>query len=93
MAPTVGRPILLAPPAALRALSFQAGWMAPKVEAACRFVERTGKEAAIGALEEAERVLAGEAGTHVAADIDLVVELHQTGWSRKSRAEYEGSRP
>ena len=39
--------------------------MGPKVEAACRFVEHTGGVAAIGALDEAEAVAAGEAGTRV----------------------------
>lgn len=54
-------------PAELRALSFAAGSMAPKVEAACRFVERTGKTAAIGALDQLERVVAGTAGTQVSS--------------------------
>jgi carbamate kinase len=40
--------------------------MAPKVAAACRFAERTGRMAAIGALDQAEAVLAGQAGTIVA---------------------------
>jgi carbamate kinase len=39
--------------------------MGPKVEAACRFVERTGREAAIGALVELADVAAGRAGTRV----------------------------
>lgn len=56
-----------ATPRELRALSFEAGSMAPKVEAACRFVERTGGRAVIGALEDAERMLDGEAGTQVEA--------------------------
>jgi carbamate kinase len=50
----------------LRAMSFAAGSMAPKVEAACRFVEATGKAAAIGALGDAARIVRGEAGTRVA---------------------------
>ncbi len=50
----------------LRRLRFEAGSMAPKVEAACRFVEKGGGFAAIGALEDAARLLAGEAGTRVA---------------------------
>ena len=60
-----GHPIRHATPAALRAMTFAAGSMGPKVEAACRFVERTGRIAAIGAIEDAEAVLAGEAGTVV----------------------------
>lgn len=62
-----GEPIRQATPAALRALTFDPGSMGPKVEAACRFVERTGRTAGIGAMEEAEEVLAGIAGTIVTA--------------------------
>ncbi len=60
-----GRPIRRTTPAELRTLTFAPGSMAPKVEAACRFVERTGRTAAIGAVEDAGAVLAGEAGTIV----------------------------
>ena len=42
-----------------------AGSMAPKVAAACRFVRRTGGFAGIGALEDASRIVAGQAGTRV----------------------------
>ena len=47
--------------------TFAAGSMGPKVEAACRFVERTGKRAAIGALPDIEEIVAGTAGTNVVA--------------------------
>jgi carbamate kinase len=53
-------------PEELRARAFDSGSMGPKVEAACRFVERTGRFAAIGALEDAPAVLGGTAGTCVA---------------------------
>jgi carbamate kinase len=59
------RPISHATPAELRARSFPAGSMGPKVEAACRFVEATGKVAAIGRLDAAAALLTGEAGTTV----------------------------
>jgi len=59
------RPISRATPAELRARSFPAGSMGPKVEAACRFVEATGKVAAIGRLDAAAALLSGEAGTTV----------------------------
>jgi carbamate kinase len=59
------RPIRRATPAELRARSFPAGSMGPKIEAACRFVETTGKPAAIGQLGDAQALLAGEAGTLV----------------------------
>jgi carbamate kinase len=52
-------------PHELRALEFPSGSMGPKVDAVCRFVETTGDMAAIGSLEEAERILAGTAGTIV----------------------------
>ncbi len=50
---------------ALRSLSFPAGSMGPKVQAACEFVELTGRRACIGALEDSERMIRGEAGTTV----------------------------
>jgi carbamate kinase len=53
-------------PGELRARPFAAGSMGPKVEAAARFVEATGKRAAIGALDEIEQVVEGRAGTTVA---------------------------
>ncbi|WP_395695691.1 carbamate kinase [Nocardioides sp.] len=53
-------------PAELRATSFPAGSMGPKVEAACRFVEATGGRAAIGSLADIHAIVAGTAGTQVA---------------------------
>lgn len=64
--PPSGAPIRRGTPAALRVLTFDPGSMGPKVEAACRFVERTGRAAGIGAMEQAEEILAGNAGTIVA---------------------------
>ena len=49
--------------------TFAAGSMGPKVEAACRFVNRGGKRAAIGKLEDIARIVAGEAGTNVVAEV------------------------
>jgi len=66
------RKIREAPPAALRTQSFEAGPMAPKIEAACRFAERTGGYAAIGALAEAAAILEGKAGTAVRPDAAAV---------------------
>jgi carbamate kinase len=60
-------PIVSATPIDLRALQFAAGSMAPKVEAACRFVEHTGCSAAIGSLAEVEAVTRGTAGTQIAS--------------------------
>ena len=59
------RPIRRATPAGLRARSFPAGSMGPKVDAACRFVEAAGKPAAIGRLADARALLTGDAGTVV----------------------------
>jgi carbamate kinase len=52
-------------PAQLRAYDFAAGSMGPKVEALCRFVEQTGGIAGTGRLEDAARILMGQAGTLV----------------------------
>ena len=52
-------------PAELRATSFPAGSMGPKVEAACRFVEATGGRAAIGSLDDIHQIVDGTAGTQV----------------------------
>jgi carbamate kinase len=57
-----------ASPEAIRAFSFPAGSMGPKVDAACRFAESTGKVAAIGALKDLRSILAGKAGTTVTSD-------------------------
>lgn len=54
--------------AALRGHDFAEGTMAPKVQAACDFAERSGGIAGIGRLQDAEAILAGEAGTLVTAD-------------------------
>ena len=60
------QPIRRATVAQLRAMPFPAGSMGPKVEAACRFAEATGRAAAIGRLDAAADLLAGTAGTTVA---------------------------
>jgi carbamate kinase len=62
------RPIRQTTPRELRARSFPAGSMGPKIEAACRFVEYTGGMAAIGRLDEAEALLDGKAGTVITCD-------------------------
>lgn len=52
-------------PGELRSLDFAAGSMGPKVDAAARFVEATGKRAAIGGLEHIVEIVEGTAGTQV----------------------------
>jgi carbamate kinase len=49
----------------LREMPFASGSMGPKVDAAARFVERTGNRAAIGALEHIDAIVEGQAGTQV----------------------------
>ena len=58
-------PIRRETPHGLRALDFASGSMGPKVDAVCHFVELTGGVAAIGSLDDAVGILAGEAGTIV----------------------------
>lgn len=59
------RPIRQARPEELAAQPFAAGSMGPKVAAACRFARETGRPAAIGRLQDAAAILAGEAGTRI----------------------------
>jgi carbamate kinase len=56
-------PISRITPGALRREIFPAGSMGPKVDAVCRFVELTGDMAAIGRLQDAEAIMAGDTGT------------------------------
>lgn len=58
-------PIKMATPELLAALDFPAGSMGPKIDAVRQFVERTGGRAAIGALDDAAAIVAGQAGTQV----------------------------
>jgi carbamate kinase len=55
-------------PDELRDRNFAAGSMGPKVEAAVRFVEATGRPAAIGSLKDIEQIVDGRAGTTVTLD-------------------------
>lgn len=52
-------------PAELRQHDFASGSMGPKVDAACRFVEATGRRAAIGDLTKAVEIVRGESGTQI----------------------------
>lgn len=66
------RAIRRASPAALSRFDFASGSMGPKVEAAKDFAERTGRTAAIGALEDIPHILGGEAGTLVSNDVATI---------------------
>jgi carbamate kinase len=74
-----GRAICKASPGSLEALTFESGTMGPKVEAACDFVTHTGKSAAIGALEDAVRIIDGEAGTAIGPSGELVFYAENGG--------------
>lgn len=67
------RAIRFATPDVLTDMDFAAGSMGPKVKAACRFVTETGRSAAIGALSDLTRIIAGSAGTTVGAGHAQVV--------------------
>ena len=55
-------------PKTLSGLSFPAGSMGPKIDAACRFVQASGKRAVIGSLDQIEAMLSGDAGTQITLD-------------------------
>ena len=63
--PGIGRALHHATPEELRALTLAEGSMGPKVAAACGFVERTGRRAVIGSLQQAAAVVAGVSGTWI----------------------------
>ncbi len=64
-------PIARTSPSALREAVFPAGSMGPKVDAACRFVEATGKRAVIGRLSDASTLLDGSCGTSIEPELLL----------------------
>jgi len=49
----------------LEQMSFAAGSMAPKIEAACNFIKATNKRVMIGSLRDAPKLLSGEKGTTI----------------------------
>jgi carbamate kinase len=63
------RALRRATPEALEKFEFAPGSMGPKVKAAVDFVRGTGKQAVIGALEELELLLTGQAGTTVTGEV------------------------
>ena len=63
------RAIRQATPDALSELSFPAGSMGPKVEAASAFVRATGKRSLVGALDQITELVAGQVGTAVEPDV------------------------
>jgi len=59
------RPLGTTTPAELRNHEFDPDSIGAKVESACRFVESTGRRAAIGAVKDAVALVAGTAGTQI----------------------------
>ena len=55
-------------PKTLAGMTFPAGSMGPKVDAASRFVEASSKRAVIGSLDQIEAMLARNAGTQITMD-------------------------
>jgi len=49
----------------LRSTDFASGSMGPKIEAACRFANETGRSASIGQIDQVQAILAGNAGTTI----------------------------
>jgi carbamate kinase len=73
------RPLKHTTAAAMRARAFPAGSMGPKIDAACRFVEATGKPALIGSLDEAADLLNGTRGTVIEAAASSTTRSASTG--------------
>lgn len=61
----LAQPIRETTVAELDPAEFEGGSMRPKIEAASWFASTTGKPAAIGSLQDAAAILAGEAGTRI----------------------------
>jgi carbamate kinase len=66
----LARPLGRTTPEELGRYAFAAGSMGPKVEGACEFVRRSGRRAAIGALQDLERIVEGSTGTQVEGSVD-----------------------
>jgi carbamate kinase len=64
------RAIETATPQELSDSELAEGSMGPKVRAACAFVQRTGRRAAIGSIEDTVGLVRGEAGTRIALHPD-----------------------
>ena len=60
-------------PQAIKAFSFAAGSMGPKVQAAIEFVEHSGGFACIGTLKDAIAIINGEAGTLISSEVTETV--------------------
>jgi carbamate kinase len=78
------RPIARATPAGLRSHEFASGSMGPKVEAVCRFVERTGGRGVIGSLLAIDELFSGRAGTQVLPDGPELSYGERKAWDERA---------
>jgi carbamate kinase len=78
------RPIAQATPTGLRSRQFAAGSMGPKVEAVCRFVERTGARGVIGSLDQIDELVSGRAGTQVLPDGPQWQQEERKAWDDRA---------
>ena len=62
------RAIKMIHPDELSRMAFDAGSMGAKVDAACEFARLSGKRAVIGALEDIDKIIHGQAGTIVSTE-------------------------
>lgn len=76
-------------PGELAGYQFAGRSMGPKVEAAVRFVTKTGRRAAIGALADIPAIVAGRAGTSVTPGAETGQATPRTTWNPARR----GPRP
>jgi carbamate kinase len=58
-----------ASPEALRSLTLERTSIGARVEAACRYVEWTGREAFVGAVEDSVELLEGATGTRISSSV------------------------
>ncbi len=85
--PARERPIRRESAAVLAERDFDAGSMRPKIEAACRFVRTPPRRAWIGALEDAQAIVRGEAGTEVlGGDAPAARLLHEIALDQAAKA-------
>ena len=66
------RAIKSAHPDALEKMKFAAGSMGPKVLGACKFVNETGGQCAIGQLSDLTKIMQGEAGTTITNQVNSI---------------------
>ena len=70
-------PLTVLHPDELGGMRFPAGSMGPKIEACRRFVTATGHPATVGALADAQALLAGTAGTTITPTTPHAAHEHE----------------